>query len=1171
MIHRSLHGILVGAISLLAPSLHAAAPVFQPHPDGTDSPLSIPCGKTLVVPIACNDADGDALTYTVSSSNSQIFARVKTGSPSLKMHVATTNDGSGAAYEGEMEFQLFREDTPETANFIGGFAQKGYYDNLIFHRIVSDFVIQGGDPAGTGSGITAGNVNLNLNFKLPNEFRSKYIFSGRGQLAMANSGYSQNFPSNGNFYSSGNFTATNGSQFFMTLGQPRFLDFKHTIFGQLIRGFDVMAKIAAVPTTSEKPNADVKMSDFTVTPSKTDAVLLLSTTTVTAAAMITVTATDPAGNMATRNITVKAEKDTNNDPPLIDALEPVVSPVGVLPPVRLRISDLESDGISTRVPVRDTNTFQTIYASASASVLGIIARPTKGAWDLTFSVTQQDDPLLLSSPFSVSRFEVLEIGVGDRAITAAATPLDATAGVSTGTTTVATFRHGSTAATPGDFIAVVNWGDGSNRVASSDAAPTVSIVPSLAQANTFDVRASHTYARPGVYPLRVILDGPNGATKTAAEDAVVSAPGATLRARGQRIQFPGAVLTGRPVAYFTDSTPGANAAAFTALVDWGDGQRKPAEVRQVGIGKFAVFGTHKYLDAESYSLATHIHRTANPADAVAWTTLKLSGFTGPRHLPPFPNANITRYWAEALTKIYRTPAATDLNGSIALINSGSLPSKPWKLKLYLSDDATLNTDGPNPDKPLLLGPLNRLVPDVSFNSFRPGAGISLPLKPSGNLDFTIHLPAGDTGAGRYIIADLVYSDPLSNNMDIPKQLAYGPLPGILVTPTTLSIKEGDPAAPLASATFDVKLDMLPTANVVLPLEIVNSNSVVDNSRATLAVLDAAGAVIKDANNVPVSFLTFTPTDGKNSHRVKVTAVDDLIKNNTGTFTIRVKPDTTTTDTHFKNLEAPDVTLTVLDNEPNVLVSPTSLSLVEGATGAPGTTKSFAVRLEAVPTANVTFPLDIVRTGSTVNNSRAALKDSAGNPLTQLVFTPANGTTNQTVFVNSVNDVFPNGTGNLTVRIKPDTTTTDIRYKNLDPADVALTITDDEPAIITSVSSVSVTEGITGAPNTTKTFTVQFGVAPTATVIIPIDISSGGIPNTSRAVLRDTTGNPLTQLVFTPADATTAHSVVVTVVDDMLVNGTGSFSIRLQPDTTTTDQRFQNLDPSDIPLSVLDND
>ncbi len=1172
MIHRSLSGILIGAISLLVPVLQAASPVFPTHPDGTDSPLNIPCGKTLVVPIACEDADGDALTYTVTSSNSKIFARVKTGNPSMKMHVSTTNDGSGAAYAGDMEFVLFRDDTPETAGFIGGFAQAGYYDNLIFHRIVTDFVIQGGDPAGTGSGITSANVDLNLNYKLPNEFRSKYIFSGRGQLAMANSGYMQNFPSNGNFYSSGNFTATNGSQFFMTLAQPRFLDFKHTIFGQLVRGYDVMAKVAAVPATSEKPNVAVKMSGFTVAPSKTDAVLLLSTTTVTAAATIDVTATDAAGNSATRHITVKAVKDTDNDPPLIEALEPTVTPVGALPSVRLKVSDLESDAISTRLPVRDSSTFQTIYATASANVLGIIQRPTAGAWDVTFSVTQQDDPQVVSSPFSISRFEVLEVGVGDRAITATATALDATAAVNTGPVVVATFRHGGSAATAGDFIAMVNWGDGSKREASSDTTPAVSVVPSLTEASTFEVRAAHTYARPGVYPLRVIVDGPNGATKTAAGDAVVSAAGATLRARGLRTEFASAVFTGRPVAYFTDSTPGANATAFTAVVDWGDGTRKPAEVRQIGLGKFAVFGTHKYVDAESYALATHIHRTTNAADAVAWSTVKLSGFTGPRHLPPFPNTNITHYWGEALTKSYRTASATDLLGSLVLINSGVLPSKPWKLKFWLSDDATLG----NTDKQLQLGPLTRLISEVPFNSFPAGAGISLPLKPSGNLDYTIHLPSGDSGAGRYIIAQLGYSDPLSDNMDIPKTSVFGPLEGIFVSPPTLTIKEEAPPVPPATASafttasFVVRLDMAPTANVVLPLDIVNGSSVVDNSRATLAVLDSLGNVIKDTNNVPVQFITFTPADGKNNHVVKVTMVDDQIKNNTGTFTIRVKPDTTTTDTHFKNMQPADVALTVQDNEPNVLVSPSSVSITEGAAGATGTTKSFTVRLEAAPTANVTFPLDIVR-GNTPNVSRAVLKDTAGGALTQLVFTPANGTTAQTVVVTVVDDLLTNGTGSFTVRVKPDTTTTDLRYKDLDPTDVALTVNDNEPNIIASATSVSVTEGPTGDPLTTKSFTLRFDSVPTANVVFPLDIVKGGVVDNSRAVLKDSAGNPLTQLVFTPADATTNHTVIVNSVDDLLANGTGTFSIRIGADTTTSDLRYKNIDPADIALTVLDNE
>jgi peptidyl-prolyl cis-trans isomerase B (cyclophilin B) len=240
----------------------------------------------------------------VTSSNPHVFARVKTGNPHVKIHVHTNNDGSGSAYDGDMEFQLFRDFAPETASFIAGYAQSGYYDNVIFHRIIEDFVIQGGDPAGTGSGVTPGNVNLNLNYSLPHEFRKELIYSGRGQLAMANSadGYTgDNFPDNGNFrYKSASFTATNGTQFFITLGQPRHLDFKHTVFGQLVRGFDVIDKLESVPKTSDKPNVDVKMTALSVAPSKTDAILLLSATTP-GPALITLTAKDPAGNTTSRS------------------------------------------------------------------------------------------------------------------------------------------------------------------------------------------------------------------------------------------------------------------------------------------------------------------------------------------------------------------------------------------------------------------------------------------------------------------------------------------------------------------------------------------------------------------------------------------------------------------------------------------------------------------------------------------------------------------------------------------------------------------------------------------------------------------------------------------------------------------------------------------------------
>jgi len=108
------------------------------------------------------------------------------------------------------------------------------YDGTIFHRIISDFMIQGGDPEGTGRG----GPGYRFADECPDEGPS---FTKKGILAMANSG-----------------PGTNGSQFFITVGPCTWLDGKHTIFGEVTEGYDVIEKIAATPTGAmDKPVGDV--------------------------------------------------------------------------------------------------------------------------------------------------------------------------------------------------------------------------------------------------------------------------------------------------------------------------------------------------------------------------------------------------------------------------------------------------------------------------------------------------------------------------------------------------------------------------------------------------------------------------------------------------------------------------------------------------------------------------------------------------------------------------------------------------------------------------------------------------------------------------------------------------------------------------------------------------
>ena len=124
--------------------------------------------------------------------------------------------------EGPIVFELFAEDAPKTVANFRKLAADGYYDGLIFHRVIPDFMIQGGCPEGTGTG--------GPGYQFEDEFNDRKV--ARGALAMANAGPN-----------------TNGSQFFIvTIDAAPWLDGKHTVFGQVTAGMDAVDAIEAVPT-----------------------------------------------------------------------------------------------------------------------------------------------------------------------------------------------------------------------------------------------------------------------------------------------------------------------------------------------------------------------------------------------------------------------------------------------------------------------------------------------------------------------------------------------------------------------------------------------------------------------------------------------------------------------------------------------------------------------------------------------------------------------------------------------------------------------------------------------------------------------------------------------------------------------------------------------------------
>lgn len=139
--------------------------------------------------------------------------------------------------EGVIVFELFDADAPKTVANFKKLASEGFYDGLSFHRIIKDFMAQGGCPQGTGTG--------GPGYQFEDEFNDHKVV--RGALAMANSGPN-----------------SNGSQFFIvTADETPWLDGKHTVFGQVAEGEDVLDRLNDVPTgPADKPKTPVLISSI---------------------------------------------------------------------------------------------------------------------------------------------------------------------------------------------------------------------------------------------------------------------------------------------------------------------------------------------------------------------------------------------------------------------------------------------------------------------------------------------------------------------------------------------------------------------------------------------------------------------------------------------------------------------------------------------------------------------------------------------------------------------------------------------------------------------------------------------------------------------------------------------------------------------------------------------
>jgi cyclophilin family peptidyl-prolyl cis-trans isomerase len=179
--------------------------------------------------LACQGQD----TGQVKSKETQ----TKEESTEMTVAVVKTNMGT-------IEIELFAKETPKTVENFVGLANKEYYNGVIFHRVIDNFMIQGGDPTGTGRG-----GDSFWGGKFADEIVPALKHDVPGILSMANAGPN-----------------TNGSQFFITLVATPWLDGKHTVFGKVIAGMDVVSAIGKVATSKpgDKPLKDVVMETVTI-------------------------------------------------------------------------------------------------------------------------------------------------------------------------------------------------------------------------------------------------------------------------------------------------------------------------------------------------------------------------------------------------------------------------------------------------------------------------------------------------------------------------------------------------------------------------------------------------------------------------------------------------------------------------------------------------------------------------------------------------------------------------------------------------------------------------------------------------------------------------------------------------------------------------------------------
>ncbi|MFO0868679.1 MAG: tandem-95 repeat protein [Pirellulales bacterium] len=297
-------------------------------------------GSPLLVPLDGYDPTGGALTFTVTSSNPLVTPTILANSPSWRVDV----DGFG-----QMVFQFLPDMAQRPVDRVVTLTNQGFYNGLTFHRIINNFVIQGGDPAGNGTGGSQlGNFDDQFNVDLQH--------NRTGLLSFAKSS-----------------DDTNNSQFFITEGAQRHLDFNHSIFGVLVEGEAVRDAISNVPTNaSNVPLSSVIIDRATVYTDTQNAVLKLKAAEgASGQADITVTVRDANNNTASRTFRVNVTPDTVNGGPFLNDIPAIRTSMNTPASFTLTSQDVEGNPVQYTATKGDSLA-STISVNSSTGVVTAI-------------------------------------------------------------------------------------------------------------------------------------------------------------------------------------------------------------------------------------------------------------------------------------------------------------------------------------------------------------------------------------------------------------------------------------------------------------------------------------------------------------------------------------------------------------------------------------------------------------------------------------------------------------------------------------------------------------------------------------------------------------------------------------------------------------------------------